>query len=116
MFVLDDEQYRQFFEVLDYVETRHVFIDPDMFRIDLTELTALKRVFELSDEEPACFTVSFTHAELFALETIVYAADAYSHRKTEPAIYGVTDEQLAGLHDWLARSIRWFVTPIQDGA
>ena len=116
MFMLDYERYRQFFEVVDYVETRHAFIDPDMFRIDLAALTAFKRVFELPDEEPASVTLSFTHAELFALQNIVDAADVYSHRKAEPAIHGVTDRQLAGLHDWLARSIRWFVTPIDDEA
>jgi hypothetical protein len=116
IFVLDYERYRQFFEVIDYVEMRHAFIDPDMFRIDLAELSAFKKVFELPDEEPASVTLSFTYAELFALENIVHAADAYSHRKTEPAIYGITDQQLTGLHDWLARSIRWFVTPIEDEA
>lgn len=115
-FVLDYERYRQFFEVADYVEARHAFIDPDMFDINLTDLTAFKKVFELQDEEPVSVTISFTYAELFALETIVHAADVYSHRKTEPAIYGVTDEQLADLHKWLARSIRWFVTPIDDEA
>ncbi len=104
---IDATTARHLFEVLDYIEMRHWTIDPDMFRIDLAQVERLKAIFT-PGEEPAPVSASFSFEEFFELETIVIAADVYSHRKNEPAVYGVTDEELMALQQWCTETLRWF--------
>jgi hypothetical protein len=113
-FALDTGMCRRFLRVLDYVETRHWNIDPDMFQIDLGRVASLKPLFAPAPEGQAPALISFTYDELFALETALLAADTYSHRHNEPPVWGVTDDELAGLQTWLTRSMRWFITPVKE--
>jgi hypothetical protein len=115
-FVVHKERRRQFAEVLDYVETFHVIIDPDMFRIDLEQVTALKRRFEDDEEDTTeAVCLAFSYDELFALGLFVDATDAYCHRRTmQRGALNLTDQQLTELRDWVTRSERWFFTPLRE--
>lgn len=114
VFGLDAERCRQFLATIEYVESWHWHIDPDMFRIDLDGLAAVKQRFPAdTDGLPAAGSVSFSYEELFALETVVFAADVYSHRQGQPPVDGVSDRQFGELTAWLGEALRWFVA---DGA
>jgi hypothetical protein len=109
VFALDPERRRQVLEVLWYIEQRHFWIDPDMFKIELKEVEVLKRIFgEGLDEPPP--TISVTNDEIFALELCVMAADAYAHRRGERHLCALTDEEFDDLDKWVAQTQRWFVT------
>lgn len=109
---LAPEMHRWIAEVLDYVELRESWIDPDMFRIDLKTVERLRTVFGIRSDTPPP-QVSVTHDDIFALEIFTDAADAYSHRKGEAGLLDVTDDQLTELHQWLARTVRHFITPLR---
>jgi hypothetical protein len=114
-FVIGEAQRRQFCNVLDYIEMQHWHIDPDMYRIELEEVLALKRRFQDDEEDPPdVVCMSFTHAEIFSLSTFVDAATTYSHRHKQPPVYGVNDQQLKALDEWIARAERWFITPLRE--
>lgn len=115
-FLVSKELRRQFVEILDYVETFHQTIDPDMFRIDLEQVTALKRLFEDDEEDTTeAVCLAFTHDDIFALSIIVDATDTYCHRRTmQRGALNLTDQQLTDLRDWVTRSERWFITPLKE--
>ena len=93
---------------------QHPHIDPDMYRIELQGVLALKQRFQDDEEDPPDIVcMSFTHDELFSLSIIVDAA-TYSHRHQEPRVHGVTDQQLKALEEWVAQAERWFMTPLKD--
>ena len=102
----------QLLAALSYVEGLHWLIDPDMYRIDLTELAALRRMFEREagpgrdGETPSL--VSATYEDLFTLDIIVAAADTYSHRRGGRPVPGLNDGDLDALQEWLADAQRWF--------
>ncbi len=115
-FVVGKELRRQFVEVLDYVEAWHHHIDPDMYQIDLEQVTALMRRFRDDEDhttEEVC--LAFTYEELFALVIMVDAADTYCHRHSmDRKGLELTDQQLTGLRAWVTRSERWFITPLRE--
>lgn len=115
-FVVDKERRRQFVEVLDYVETFHHHIDPDMYQIDLEKVAALKGLFhDDEDDTTEVVCLAFTHDEMFALGTFVQAADTYRHRRSmQRNALCLTDQQLTELDDWVTRSERWFFTPLKE--
>lgn len=114
-FVINQARRRQFVEVLDYIETLHWHIDPDMYRIELTGVAALKLRFQDDEDDTSeVVCMSFTHDELFTLSIVVAAADTYSHRSKQPRVHGVNDQQLKALDEWVARAERWFITPLKE--
>lgn len=113
VFALTRARQRQVLEVLSYIELRHEWIDPDMFRIDMTLVAALQRIFG-AGEDDAPPSISVTYDEVFALETFVMAADTYAHRKGERKYCEVTDAEFDDLDLWVAQTRRWFVTPLRD--
>jgi len=114
-FSIGEEHRRQFVHVLDYIEMQHWHIDPDMYRIELDEVLALRKRFQDDEEDPPdVVCMSFTHDEIFSLGIIVAAADTYSHRHKQPRVLGVTDQQLRALDEWVARAERWFITPLKE--
>jgi hypothetical protein len=78
-----------------------------MFRIDRAKVKELAALFTPSDP-PASVQMSFTYQELLQFENIVLAADASSHRRGEPSVSGVTDQELAALLEWCAERLQWF--------
>jgi hypothetical protein len=113
VFALAPGRRRQVLEVLWYIEHRHHWIDPDMFKIELDEVATLKRIFGESEEEPPS-TISVTNDEIFSLETCVMAADAYAHRRGERQLCALTDEEFAEVGAWVAQTHRWFITPLRE--
>jgi len=114
-FTLGETHRRQFVNVLDYIEMQHWHIDPDMYKIDLEDVLALRKRFQDDEEDPPeVVCLSFTHAEIFSLSIFVDAADTYSHRHKQPKVYGVDDQQLKALEEWVARAERWFITPLKE--
>jgi hypothetical protein len=114
-FTIDEEHRRRFVHVLDYIEMQHYHIDPDMYRIELDEVLALRQRFQDDeDDPPAIVCMSFTHREIFSLAIFVEAAITYSNRRNEPRVLGVTAEQLESLDEWVARAERWFFTPLRE--
>ena len=114
-FVVSKGLRRQFADVLYYVETIHYHIDPDMYLIDLEKVAALKRLFQDDEDDTTeAVCLAFTHGEIFALGTIVDAADTYCHRSyMQRNALRLTDAQLTELQGWVARSERWFFTPLK---
>lgn len=113
-FAIGEKHRRQFVHVLDYIETQHWHIDPDMYAIELEDVLALKKRFQDDEEDPPeVVCLSFTHDEIFSLSLVVDAAGTYSHRHNEPRVCGVTDQELKALDEWVARAERWFITPLK---
>jgi hypothetical protein len=98
--------------VLDYIEMRHPSIDPDMYDIELDRVAALKALFTTEDEKEE-ITISWVHADLFALSIIIDAAETYSTRYGGGGIYGVSPSELEDLRRWVNASERWFITPLK---
>lgn len=114
-FAIREKQRQQFCHVLDYIEMQHPHIDPDMYCIELQGVLALKQRFQDDEDDPPDIVcMSFTHDEIFSLSIIVDAATTYSRRHKEPRVYGVTDQQLKALEEWVAQAERWFITPLKD--
>jgi len=113
VFTVDAELLRLWSEVLEYVETWHWAIDPEMYRIDVLQLAALKRLFHPGDARgKRARQIGVTRGELFALRLIRDAADGYSHRSRQPRLETITDTQLKALDDWITSAARWFVSPL----
>jgi hypothetical protein len=104
----------QLFEVFDYLDLQHYHIDPDMYRLDRERIEQLREIFTPGDP-PVPVTMSFTYRELFNLSIMIEAADTYSHRKNQPRVYGVTDEQLAALDQWCVVEMRAFRESLLPG-
>jgi hypothetical protein len=110
--VVDATRRRRLLRVLDYIELRHPSIDPDMYRIELAGVAALKALFTTGDENDE-ISVSFVHDDLFALSVIIDAAETYSTRYGGDGIYGVSPSELDDLRRWVEASERWFITPLK---
>jgi hypothetical protein len=110
---LTPDRRRQLLEVLDYIESRHYWIDPDMFDIDRRDVATLGRMLGAGDDAgPAVISVAFD--DVVALETCVMAADTYAHRKGERALCSLTDEEFTDLDRWVSDVRQRFVTPLAD--
>lgn len=109
---IDAVRRQRLLRVLDYIELRHPSIDPEMYDIDLSVVTALKALFTTDDQDEQ-ISIAFVYEDLFALRIIIYAAETYSTRYGGGGIYGVSPSELDDLRRWVASSERWFITPLK---
>jgi hypothetical protein len=107
---IDAIRRRRLMRVLDQIEHEQPSIDPDMYRIELDEIAALKAVFTTGDEH-AEISISFTHHDLFTLGVILDAT-AYVLRSRAAGIPVVSRSELEDLRRWVDSSERWFITPL----
>jgi hypothetical protein len=109
--VVSAERHQQLQDIVSYVKGLHHFIDPDMYDISMKKLEELEWCVEgvefESDGYKECygFTMKVSWNDLIFIETVVMAADTYSHRKsTGSRVEGITDQGFDDLMKWLARS------------
>ena len=109
--VVSAERHQQLQDIVGYVKHLHSFIDPDMYRLSLEKLEELEWSVEGVEFESEgfneCrgFTMQVSWEDLMFLETVVEAADTYSHRSsTGQRVEGITDQGFADLKQWLVRS------------
>jgi hypothetical protein len=109
--VVSAERHQQLQDIVGYVKNLHSFIDPDMYRISTKKLEELEWSVEGVEfesegfKECLGFTMQVSWDDLMFLETVVEAADTYSHRKsTGQRVEGITDQGFDDLTKWLARS------------
>ena len=109
--VVSAERHQQLQDIVGYVKNLHSFIDPDMYRISIKKLEELQwsvEGIEFESEgfkECLGFTMQVSWNDLIFLETVVDAADTYSHRKsTGQRVEGITDQGFDDLTKWLTRS------------
>ena len=109
--VVSAERHQQLQDIVGYVKNLHSFIDPDMYRIstkNLEELECSVEGVEFESEgfkECLGFTIQVSWDDLMFLETVVEAADTYSHRRsTGQRVEGITDQGFDDLMKWLTRS------------
>ena len=86
--VVSAERHQQLQNIVGYVKQLHSFIDPDMYRISMKRLEELEWSVEGVEfesegfKECLGFTMQVSWEDLIFLETVVEAADTYSHRKS----------------------------------
>ena len=109
--VVNAERHQQLQDIVAYVAGLHHVIDPDMYKISPKQLKELEWCVEGVEFESKgfteCygFTMKVSLSDLRFIETVVMAADTYSHRKsTGYRVEGVTDQGFDDLMKWLARS------------
>jgi len=109
--VVNADRHQQLQDIVAYVAGLHHYIDPDMYDISLQQLKELEWCVEGVEFESKgfteCygFTMKVSLKDLRFIETVVMAADTYSHRKTTGyRVEGVTDQGFDDLTKWLARS------------
>jgi hypothetical protein len=109
--VVSAERHQQLQDIVSYVKGLHHFIDPDMYDIPLRQLEELEWCVEGVEYESKdfkeCFgfTMPVTWTDLMFLETVVMAADTYSHRKTTGyRVENITDQGFDDLMKWLAKA------------
>ena len=109
--VVSAERHQQLQNIVGYVKQLHSFIDPDMYRISMKRLEELEWSVEGVEfesegfKECLGFTMQVSWEDLIFLETVVEAADTYSHRKsTGQRVEGITDQGFDDLMKWLTRS------------
>ena len=109
--VVSAERHQQLQDIVLYVKSLHGFIDPDMYRISMNKLEELEWYVEGVEfesegfKECLGFTMKVSWDDLMFLETVVEAADTYSHRKTTGRrVEGITDQGFDDLMKWLVRS------------
>lgn len=109
--VVSAERHQQLQDIVSYVKSLHHFIDPDMYNIAMTKLEELEWCVEGVEfesegfKEYLGFTMRVSWADLMFMETVVMAADTYSHRTTTGwRVEGITDQGFDDLLKWLARS------------
>lgn len=109
--VVSAERHQRLHDIVLYVKALHHCIDPDMYRISLKKLEELEWCVEGVEYVPeGChehlgFTMKVSWEDLWFLETVVSAADTYSHRaSTGWRVEGITDQGYDDLLKWLARS------------
>ena len=109
--VVSVERHQQLQDILGYVKNLHSFIDPDMYRISTEKLEELEWSVEGVEFESEGFkeclglTMQVSWDDLMFLETVVEAADTYSHRRsTGQRVEGITDQGFDDLMKWLTRS------------
>lgn len=109
--VVSAERHQHLQDIVSYVKGLHHFIDPDMYDISMKKLEELEWCVEgvefESEGYKECygFTMKLSWEDLRFIETVVMAADTYSHRKTTGSrVEGITDQGFDDLLKWLARS------------
>lgn len=109
--VVSAERHQQLQDIVSYVKSLHHFIDPDMYDISMRKLEELEWCVEgveyESQDFKECFgfTMQASWSDLMFLETVVMAADTYSHRKTTGwRVDGITDQGFDDLMKWLAKA------------
>ena len=109
--VVSAEHHQQLHDIVSYVKELHHFIDPDMYRIPLEQLEELEWCvdgveFESEGEkEWYGFTMPVSWKDVRFIETVVMAADTYSHRRTTGyRVESLTDQGFDGLMKWLAKA------------
>jgi hypothetical protein len=109
--VVSAERHQQLQNIVEYVKNLHSFIDPDMYRISMKKLEELEWSVEGVEfesegfKECLGFTMKVSWEELMFLETVVEAADTYSHRRTTgQRVECITDQGFDDLMKWLTRS------------
>ena len=108
--VISAVRQQQLQDIVAYVKGIHHYIDPDMFDISMKQLEELEWCMEgveyESEEEKVCYGLSMMISwdDLRFIETVVWAADEYSHRKsTGHRVEGLTDQGFEDVTKWLAR-------------
>ncbi|MEO5954581.1 MAG: hypothetical protein ABIR36_02665 [Nitrospiraceae bacterium] len=112
--IVSAERHQQLQDIVGYVQHLHSFIDPDMYRLSLEKLEELEELewsvegVEFESEgfkECLGFTMQVSWEDLMFLETVVAAADTYSHRSsTGQRVESITDQGFDDLKQWLVRS------------
>ena len=109
--VVSAERHQRLHDIVLYVKALHHCIDPDIYRISLKKLEELEWCVEgVEFESEEChehlgFTMKVSWEDLWFLETVVRAADTYSHRaSTGWRVEGITDQGFDDLLKWLAGS------------
>jgi len=109
--IVNAERHQQLQDIVAYVTGLHHFIDPDMYNISLKQLKELEWCVEGVEFESKgfteCygFTMKVSWSDLMFIETVVMAADTYSHRKsTGYRVDSITDQGFDDLMKWLTRS------------
>lgn len=109
--VVSAERHQQLYDIVSYVKGLHHYIDPDMYDIPLKQLEELEWCVEgvefesEGDKEWYGFTMPVSWDDLRFIETVVMAADTYSHRKTTGyRVEHLTDQGFDDLLKWLAKA------------
>lgn len=109
--VVSAERHQQLQDIVAYVKGLHHYIDPDMYDIPLKQLEELEWCVEgvefesEGDKECYGFTMPVSWEDLRFIETVVMAADTYSHRKTTGyRVEHLTDQGFDDLMKWLAKA------------
>lgn len=109
--VVSADRHQQLQDIVGYVKQLHSFIDPDMYSISMEKLEELEWSVEGVEfesegfKECLGFTMEVTWEDLMFLETVVEAAETYSHRKsTGQRVESLTDQGFDDLRKWLVRS------------
>lgn len=109
--VVSAERHQQLQDIVAYVKGLHHYIDPDMYDIPLKQLEELAWCVEgvefesEGDKECYGFTMPVFWEDLRFIETVVMAADTYSHRKTTGyRVEHLTDQGFDDLMKWLAKA------------
>ncbi len=109
--VVSAARHQQLHDIVSYVKALHHHIDPDMYDIPLTQLEELAWcvdgvAFESEGgKEWYGFTMPVSWRDLRFIETVVMAADTYSHRKTTGyRVESLTDQGFDDLIKWLAKA------------
>ena len=109
--IVSAERHQQLHDVVSYVKSLHYLIDPHMYDIFLKRLEELEWCVEgvefesEGDKEWYGFTMPVSWDDLRFIETVVMAADTYSHRKTTGyRVEHLTDQGFDDLLKWLAKA------------
>jgi hypothetical protein len=109
--VVSAERHEQLQDIVAYVKGLHHFIDPDMYDIPLKQLEQLEWCVEGVEfesegyKEYYGFRMPVSWEDLRFIETVVMAADTYSHRKTTGyRVDNLTDQGFDDLLKWLAKA------------
>ena len=108
--VVSADRHKQLQDIISYVKEIHYFIDPDMYRVSLKKLEEFEWCLEGDQFEPEgdkeCYGLKMpvSWEDLMFIETVVMAADTYSHRRhSHGRVEGITDLGFDDLMKWLAR-------------
>lgn len=108
--VISAERQQQLQDIVAYVKQIQHVIDPDMFDIPMKRLEELEWCMEdveyESEGEKECygFSMMISWDDLRFIETVVWAADEYSHRRTTGArVEGMTDQGFGDVTKWLTQ-------------
>jgi len=80
--VVSAERHRFMREIIEYIQSIHHHIDPDMYDIDAKRLEHFTWCFEEDMADHSGFVMTVTYEDLLDLQIIVDAAYTYSNRKS----------------------------------